>query len=258
MAVMQIAGDKSTYSAAARALFEELDRRVNDVYAEFQEWRGWKLFSSPDSTDEELRALIREIFRAVSWYQAHTTEAGFHMFGRLPKTEGRLMQLLATHKADEAEHGVWAREDHGKLGGLASSIDTVPASPAAFAVAAVWWRIAQCEDPFGYLGAEYLFEQLTALVTPAVLPIIDRRGLSRDSFRFISEHATEDVKHATFLKHLILDTVTRRPETGSAMLRCFDYFRQVYPFPVWEEAFSRAFGAAEIRAPSAHPGHAGR
>jgi pyrroloquinoline quinone (PQQ) biosynthesis protein C len=116
----------------------------------------------------------------------------------------------------------------------------MPPSPATFAVAAVWWRMAQVEDPLGYLGAEYLFEQLTALVTQAALPIIQGRALPRDGLRFVIEHATEDVKHATFIKHLILDVATRYPDSAQAMLRCFDYFHAVYPLPVWDEAFERA------------------
>ena len=100
--------------------------------------------------------------------------------------------------------------------------------------------MAQVEEPLGYLGAEYLFEQLTALVTQAALPVIEGRDLPRDGLRFVIEHATEDVKHATFIKHLILDVVTRYPHSAPAMLRCFDYFHAVYPLPVWDEAYVRA------------------
>ena len=44
--------------------------------------------------------------RAVTWYQPHTTEAGFHMIGRLAKSEVKLVQALCSHKAEEAEHGL--------------------------------------------------------------------------------------------------------------------------------------------------------
>jgi hypothetical protein len=230
------------YSDKAHETFAELDRRVNNIFASVQDWRGWKLISDPASPRDDILALVREIFRAVSWYQKHTTEAGFHMFGRLPKTEVKLIQALCGHKAEEAEHGVWALEDHGKLGGRdVDALDTYP-SPATFVVAAVWWRMAQVEDPLGYLGAEYLFEQLTALVTQAALPVIEARDLPRDGMRFVIEHATEDAKHASFIKHQILDVVTRYPGSAEAMLRTFDYFHAVYPLPVWDEAFERALG----------------
>lgn len=231
------------YSADAVAVFEELDRRVSAIFAQVQAWRGWRLIASPDTPRDAIMALVREIFRSVVWYQSHTTEAGFHMFGRLPKGDVRLIQALSSHKAEEAEHGIWAREDFAKVGG--SAPDAVRASPATFAVAAVWWRMAQVEEPLGYLGAEYLFEQLTALVTQAALPVIEGRDLPREGLRFIIEHATEDVKHATFFKHMIMDVVTRYPGSGTAMLRCFDYFHQVYPLPVWDEAYQRALASSD-------------
>lgn len=154
-------------------------------------------YSSPETPTAEIRALVREIFRSVVWYQSHTTEAGFLMFGRLPKKDVRLIQQLSSHKAEEAEHGVWAQEDHATIGGSPED-RSLPPSPATFAVAAVWWRMAQVEEPLGYLGAEYLFEQLTALVTQAALPIIQERDLPRGGLRFVIEHATEDAKHAHF------------------------------------------------------------
>lgn len=234
-----VAFKPAPYSDHAIATFEELDRRVSAIFEEVKAWRGWKAISDPATPREQIVATIREIFRSVVWYQAHTTEAGFHMFGRFPKHEVKLIQAVCSHKAEEAEHGVWAREDHAKLGGAEVS---EPPSPATFVVAAVWWRMAAQEEPLGYLGAEYLFEQLTALVTQAALPIIKGKNLPRDGLRFIIEHATEDVKHATFFKHLILDVATRYPASTDAMFRCFDYFHAVYPLQVWDEAYERATG----------------
>ncbi|WP_439605037.1 iron-containing redox enzyme family protein [Shinella sp.] len=234
---------KQPYSDHAIRTFENLDQRVTAVFSDVMKWRGWQMINDPTTPREHIIGLVREIFRSVCWYQSHTTEAGFHMFGRLPKNEVRLIQQICSHKAEEAEHGIWAREDFGKLGGANSSLP--PASPATFAVAAVWWRMAEIEEPLGYLGAEYLFEQLTALVTQAALPIIEGRDLPRDGMRFVIEHATEDVKHATFFKHLILDVVTRYPTSDQAMFRCFDYFHHVYPLPVWDEAYERALASQQ-------------
>ena len=235
------------YSIQATATFNELDRRVLRIFAEVQAWRGWMHISQPDVRPDQIIAAIREVFRSVAMYQSFTTEAGFYMIGRLPKGEVRLLQQLCGHKAEEAEHGLWAVEDYLKLGGDEESLN-LPPTPATFAVAAVWWRMAEVEDPFGYLGAEYLFEQLTMLVTQALLPILQKHGLSHDGLRFAVEHATEDAKHAVFVKHLILETVTRYPASAAAMLRCFDYFHAVYPLPVWDEAFQRATGSDHVHA----------
>jgi len=241
--------ETSAYSEEAHAAFEKLDARVKSVFAQVTAWRGWQFIHAPGASRDQIIALVREVFHSVVMYQADTTEAGFHMFGRLPKREVRLIQALCSHKAEEAEHGIWAAEDHQKLGGAHPS--KVKPSPATFAVAAVWWRVAEIEDPLGYLGAEYLFEELTALVTAALIPLIEARDLPRDGFRFIIEHATEDAKHAAFLKHLILDVATRYPASIESMFRCFDYFNQVYPIPVWDEAFKRA--GLEVVSPS-YPG----
>jgi hypothetical protein len=231
--------DDRTYSPDAHRTFEEIDKRVTDVYSDVCKWRGWELITNPATETDKILSLTREIFLAVHWYQKHTTEAGFHMLGRLPKGEVQLIRSLCSHKAEEAEHGFWAFEDYLKLGGCADAA-TRPSSAATFAVSAVWWRMAQIGDPFGYLGAEYLFEQLTVLVTRSAMPIIRNRGLPREGLRFVLEHAEEDPRHAAFLRHITLDVATRYPESGAAMLRCLNYFRQVYPLPVWDEAYDRA------------------
>lgn len=171
-------------------------------------------------------------------YQPHTIEASFRMFGRLPKHDVRLNQMTCGHKADEAEHGIWAAEDMQHLGGDWKADQEL--SPATFAVSAVWWRIADTQPALGYYGAEYLFERLTMLLTEELMPIIKARQLPAKGLRFIIEHATEDAKHATFFKHLILRVVSTYPESAAAMLRCFDYFAHVFPIPVWEEAIVRA------------------
>lgn len=226
---------REPYSLAAREAFRALEYRVDLVFDEVQDWRGWRLLMSPETSREDIVALVREVLRSVGWYHAQTVEAGFHMFGRLPKSEVELIQALCGHKAEEAEQGLWALEDHAALGGVAGDIQAPP-SPACFAVSAVWWRMAEVEEPLGYLGAEYLFEQFAMLVTRAALPLIEGRDLPRDGLLRLRD----DVRQGGFLKHLILDAATRYPESVPAMLRCFDYFRAVYPLPVWDEAFQRA------------------
>jgi hypothetical protein len=104
----------------------------------------------------------------------------------------------------------------------------------------VWDRLASAEDALGYLGAEYLFECLTMEITRKVVPVLIARNAPLASVGFITEHAVEDVKHTNLIVHWILDVVTRYPESGAAMERCFDNFAHVYPVPVWNEALERA------------------
>jgi hypothetical protein len=228
-------GRTSNNSREATETFNRLDDQVRAVFAEIQDWEGWRSIMDPDTPNAIVMAFVREMYRSICWYQPHTTEAAFHMIGRFPKIEVELMRMLATHKAEEAEHGLWARDDLAKFGATESG----PASPASFAVGAVWWRMAAHEDPLGYIGAEYLYEQLTAIATRESLPIIKARNLPSSELRFVIEHATEDAKHATFLKHIILDVATRYPERIPAMFRCLSYFRAVWPMPVWKEVLAR-------------------
>lgn len=222
----------------ADPVVRHFDERIDRVMADVEQWRGWAVVTDPQTPVSAILKLVAEIYRSISMYQPITTEAGFHMIGRLPKSEWQLMQRLASHKAEEAEHGEWVVEDFLKLTG--EKLDARPPSPASFAVRAVWWEMARSEDPFGYLGAEYLFEQLTALVTQKALSIIQARDLPPGPLRFLIAHATEDAKHAMFLRHLIRDVSQRHPGSVAAMDRCFDYFQQVYPLPLWDEAYLRA------------------
>ncbi len=89
-----------------------------------------------------------------------------------------------------------------------------------------------------------MFEYLTVIVAQPKVEFFKKRGLKADGLRFIFDHATEDVKHAKLIRHLISDIVTRYPESEASMIRSFDYFRQVYPLPVWTAAYQRAIEPA--------------
>lgn len=231
------------YSARAHEVIATFDARVHEVFQQVQQQTFWKTLLNPETPPETLTRIFREVFLAIYWYQKHTTEAGFHMIGRLPGHEETLLKLLMLHKIEEAGHNAWAFRDYELLGGSVQYANTTPMSASCFAVTGVWWRMATAESPFGYIGAEYLFEYLTMICSQALVPVFKDRGLKADGLRFIIDHATEDEKHTKLVKHLIMDCVTRYPESEAAMLRCFDYFRQVYPLPVWTEAYQRALAA---------------
>lgn len=233
---------RERYSTHAEEIVSLLDARINQVYLEVQQQPFWKALLDPSTPLPTISAILRELFLSIYWYQRHTTEAGFHMIGRLPKNESTLLKLTILHKVEEAGHAEWALRDYLLLGGNEATVARPP-SPATFAVAGVWWRMATVENPFGYFGAEYLFEYLTMIVTQQLVPVFQNRGLNASGLGFIIDHATEDEKHTKLVRHLIMDAVTRHPESGTEMIQCFDYFHQVYPLPVWTEAYHRAIGA---------------
>ncbi len=230
------------YSPRAAELVKIFDDRVEDVYRQVREQPFWKTLMDAKTSNETCLKIFREVFLSIYWYQRQTTEAGFHMIGRLPGSEETMLKLLMLHKIEEAGHNGWAFRDYQLLGGSVEYADKIPMSPACFAIAGVWWRMAIAESPFGYIGAEYLFEYLTMRVAQDLVPVFKQRGFKAEGLKFIIDHATEDEKHAKLVRHLISDSVTRYPESEAAMLRCFDYFRQVYPLPVWTEAYERATG----------------
>lgn len=232
---------KGKYSETAETGLAQLDAMVTDVEREVRAWRGWQLLENP-SRHSELRLVLREILHAVHMYQGQTTEAGFRMIGRLPKSEVRLMQVLSHHKAEEAEHGLWAWDDYLAMGGNPALHGASP-TPAAFAVAAVWDRMADRCDPFGYIGAEYLFENLTERLTKAIAASPCAGVAFAKGTHFLSDHVTEDVRHANLFRHLIKHVLTERPDAIGPMTQCLSLFRQVYPIPLWDEALVRAIGA---------------
>lgn len=245
---VQLAEDATSlarYSPLARQTIATLEQRLGAVFAEVQQHEMWRTVTAPHTPVEVVRAIVREVMLSVCWYQGHTTEAGFHMIGRLPKSEQAMLKLLMLHKVEEAEHGGWALRDYLALGGSEETARQARISPDTFAVTAVWWRMATIENPFGYLGAEYLFEYLTMLVGAPLVRTFRSRGFDASGFRFIIEHATEDLKHSILIRSLIGDAVTRYPDSAPAMLACFDYFRAVYPMPVWSAAYRRAVGLGQ-------------
>ena len=236
----EILPSQGRYSARATEIIKVLDERIEDIYRQVREQPFWQTLIDAKTSNETCLKIFREVFLAIYWYQKHTTEAGFHMIGRLPKSETVMLKLTTLHKVEESEHGEWALRDYGLLGGDKGFAIKTPPSPATFAVTGVWWRMAVAEEALGYFGAEYLFEYLTLVVAQPLVALFKQRGFKAEGLRFIIDHATEDEKHAKLVRHLICDAVTRYPESEAAMIRCFDYFRQVYPLPVWTEAYNRA------------------
>jgi hypothetical protein len=113
-------------------------------------------------------------------------------------------------------------------------------SPGAFAVAAVWERLARIIHPLAYVGAEYLFEDLTARLAKLATGSLQKRSLSPGGIRFIVDHASEDERHSQLLRKLIEEVCAIKPALEHQILFAFDCFRQVYPMPLWLASYARA------------------
>jgi hypothetical protein len=223
----------------------ELDRRVASLVDEFTDSPIGKLVTALESPIELVTATVREIYWEIHCYQPSTTRAGFTMISGLPPEERKIMRILLLHKWEEVEHRVWALNGYLALGGDRSRIgrENEFMSTGAFAVAAVWDLLAQKLEPLSYLGAEYLFEDLTARLSKMVTQSLSGRGLPQQGMRFIVDHATEDERHSRLLKKLINEVEGQRPESVSQMLFAFDCFRHVYPLPLWMGSYARALAS---------------
>jgi hypothetical protein len=221
------------------SVVEELDGMIAEVQGEVLASEMWKAFS----TEPDLRTgILRELFRDISCYQWFTTRAGFRMIGSLPASERRMMRVLLLHKWEEVEHREWAYACYQALGGQDPFLDSRDSklSPAASSVAACWEWMADHLQPFAYLGAEYLFEKLTAELSKVATPILKDAGLGVATYSFISNHVEEDEKHAAVFSGLIREIESRVPGGADQIRRGFNTFRQVYPLRAWQDVFCRA------------------
>jgi hypothetical protein len=159
--------------------------------------------------------------------------------------EPRMVRSMLFHQSDEFDHGEMALKDYIGLGGNEAEARKLPMSPGAFAAAGTWWMIAHLRKPFMYLGALYLFEGLTPIVTAAIKCALMKKGLDQSSLGYIEFHSTEDIKHANLVKHLISQVVTKYPEAEQDIKYGYECFRFVYPIPVWQCAYERALAQSK-------------
>jgi hypothetical protein len=220
----------------------ELNHRVANVVEEFQSSALGQLLVDPHSSVGLLTATIREIYWEIHCYQPSTTKAGFSMIGGADPEDRKVMRTLLLHKWEEVEHRVWALDGYKALGGDQSLIgkESEMTSPGAFAVAAVWERLARTIHPLAYVGAEYLFEDVTARLAKLAKESLQKRGLTQEGIRFIVDHASEDERHSQLLRRLIEEICTIKPALERQILFAFDCFRYVYPMPLWLASYARA------------------
>ncbi|MGD0907799.1 MAG: iron-containing redox enzyme family protein [Candidatus Acidiferrales bacterium] len=231
--------------AVAKRIVAALDQRIDCIVKEFRLSPIGHLVETPDSPIGLIVATMREIYWEIHCYQPFTTKAGFAMIGATNAEDGKVMRTLLLHKWEEVEHRVWALEGYKALGGDQSRIGKEAEffSPGAFAVAAVWEHLAQRVHPLAYLGAEYLFEDLTARLSKLITANLSKRGISRQGMCFVVDHATEDEKNSQLLRRLIEEVGHRHPDLMPQVLFAFDCFHQVYPMPLWLGSYTRAEGS---------------
>jgi hypothetical protein len=217
----------------------DLDARVDALFDAVAGSPCWTELHGPHTTPDRFQTILREMLLSIHWYQAHTSEAEILMLKRLPRRGLRSIDLLLQRKNEARGYGRWALGDYLALGGDQKMAKLLPPDPSIFAVASVWWHLVQVEDGWACLGADYLFEHLMSRVAQAIMDILRRRGVREGDLPFLVQHAVENGPHRYPIREVIVEVVTRFPVAEASILRGFDYFRQVFPLPLWNFAYAR-------------------
>lgn len=222
------------------AFVQSLDDRMSDVLQQVTASELWTTVTSPATDPALLRILMREVYFEIYSYQPQVIEATIATIGRMPKGDPKMIQQMLIHQSEEADHGEMALRDYVALGGNEAWARASRPSPAAFAVASVWWGLWRMADPFAYLGALYPFEGLTPIVCGRVREALLARGFPASALEFIDFHATEDIKHTNLVRKLLKYVVKTYPGAETTIRQGLENFLAVYPMPVWQTAFDRA------------------
>lgn len=218
-----------------------LKRGIEEVLRQVHDMPGWRTLTDPTTSPALAKAIMAEVYREIAAYQPDVIEATVAVIGQFPRAiPAKKIRAMLVHQAEEWDHGDMAGSDHRALEGTTPAFDEGLMPPTAFATAAFWRMLAHKRLPFAYLGALYLFEGLTPIVTAAVkLPLVSR-GMSADSLSYIEFHSTEDIKHAKLVDAVITDVVEQYPGMAAHVRFGFEAFRAVYPIPGWSAAYQRA------------------
>jgi hypothetical protein len=216
-----------------------LDERVETLFRAVEASPCWSELHASHTPCERVTIVLREMLLSVHWYQSHTSEAEHLMLKRLPRRALRTVEHLYNRKTEARGYGRWALGDYLALGGDQKTAKMLPPDPTVFAVASVWWHLVQVEDTWACLGADYLFENLMSRVAQPVIETLRRRGISETELPFLVQHAVENAPHRYPIREVIVEAVTRFPDAEVSILRGFDYFRQVFPLPLWGLAYER-------------------
>lgn len=232
-------------------LAEKLDTRVADILAEIEGSPVWCTIMDSATPVILKMCILKEVYLEIAMYQPDAVEAAIAAIAQMPRSlPVRYFEEMLGHQIEEFDHGEMAVRDFVGLQGSEDYARSRAQSPSAFAVSAIWRNIAFKRAPFTYLGAVYLFDALTPVVTARVLSALGEKG-AQPGMEFIAHHATADIAHAESLRALIVDVADHFPATRQDIAYGMAYFAHVYPLPCWTAAYRRAQARCETPAVAA-------
>jgi hypothetical protein len=226
----------------------ELKAGVADLLQEVQKLPVWQTVMSDATPKETIRAMMREVYREIASYQPDVIEATIAVIGQFPRSlPAKKVRAMLIHQAEEWDHGEMAVRDAIGLGDSDAALRAMPMTSTAFTTAGFWRMLAHRRMPFAYLGALYLFEGLTPIVTGLVKQKLMNDGFSAANLEYIEFHSTEDIRHAKLIDALITDVMAQYPDRADEVRFGFETFRRVYPIPGWNAAYERAMASIGSR-----------
>jgi len=226
-----------------------LQARIRELLVDVKASEVWLRVTSNRAPPSEIIGILKQIYLEISMYQPDAIEAAIASIAQLPRTMPvALIDEMLHHQVEEFDHGEMAIRDYVAMGGSEVDVRGRTQSPSAFAIAAIWRNIPHKRDPFAYLGAVYLFDALTPIVTDEVRVHLAKRLGTTAGLEFIVHHATADKEHEEQIRKLIFDVATLYPEKIESIIYGFEYFAFVYPLPCWTAAMRRADRIAKAAA----------
>ncbi len=226
---------------SGKQIVEHLDKRIQDVLRQITSSPLWAFLIRPDSEPTMVARFMQEVYLEIVMYQPDVVEATIAIIGQFPRSvDPSTISTMLHLESEEFDHGEMALKDYLALGGSQEWARKRKMSPTAFSIAAMWRFLCHKRDPFAYLGALYLLEGLTPIITSMVKTYLKEKGMKRDSLGFIDYHSTADVEHTDLVKRLIEDLADRYPESKESICYGMEYFLAVYPMASWQAAFKRA------------------
>jgi hypothetical protein len=223
------------------AVLDYLRTGVRALVADIEREPAWRMLTDAATPPALVQSVMREIYAEIAAYQPDVIEATVAVIGQFPRTlDPKTVRAMLVHQAEEWDHGEMAVRDYVGLGRPESDVRGGHRTPTAFATAAFWRMLAHARLPFAYLGAIYLFEGLTPLVTGTIKPHLVQQGFDVSALEYIEFHSTEDIRHAKVIDAMIRRVVDQYPDRAGEVKFGFDAFRQVYPLPGWRAAAARA------------------
>lgn len=220
---------------------DELDQRIAGLAAAIEGEPFWRAVVGPETSPQLARAVLREVYLEIVWYQPDVIEATVAAIGQMPRSLApKSVQSMLLHQVEEWDHGEMALRDYVALGGSEHFARSSRMSPSAWAVASYWRMLAHKRDPFAYLGALFLFEGLTPIVSARVREALAATDYPRQATEYIDFHATEDLKHQRLVRHLIDGMARSNSGARESILHGYACFEHVYPLPAWHAAYRRA------------------